>query len=158
MSAVDTDDDSEFHWDQTVNELKDGCDPISEALGTPPMVHERATVPAPVHEGVDKNAEEDYRTVRHNLMQIIEDGGSAIEGLLKVAHESESPRAYEVLATYLKNLTDVNKDLMALHETKAKIETEKAKRDGVGTPDSVTNNNVFVGSTEELQAYLEKQK
>ena len=136
------------HWD----------DPISDALGTPPMVYERAHVPAPTHEGVDKNADEDYKKVRHNLMQIIEDGSSAIDGLLKVAQESESPRAYEVLATYLKNLTDVNKDLMALHETKAKIETEKAKRDGVGTPDNVTNNNVFVGSTEELQAYLEQQK
>jgi hypothetical protein len=171
MSAADDDFDHEYHWDGVIKNMQEAHeeaqregDAISEFLDTPPMVFERERVPVPVDMGDEQNAKDDMDEVRHNLKQLIADGSGAIEGLLKVAQESESPRAYEVLATYLKQLTEMNKDLVGLHETKSKMETEKAKRAGLGGRSGDdpgqprTTNNIFVGSTEELQAYLEKQR
>ena len=79
-----------------------------------------------------------------------------MDSLAKVAKESESPRAYEVLGGYLKTLAEVNKQLMDLHKVKRDI-TPQSGEGETGTG-GTTNNNVFVGSTEELQKYLESQK
>ena len=69
--------------------------------------------------------------------------------LAELARESEQPRAFEVLSTTITNLGDVTKNLMDLQKTKkdlTKEETDEARR--------VTNNNVFVGSTTDLQRML----
>ncbi len=130
-------------------------DAISNFLDTPPQVVEpRNIVEKPQERGLDQNAQDDYEEVRGNLKQIIQDGGDAVDSLTKVAKESESPRAYEVLGGYLKTLADVNKQLMDLHKQKRDITPNEGEDVGKGT----TNNNLFVGSTEELQKFLESQK
>lgn len=164
MSANNVDIDQEFSIDQMIRDMRDSVqastvpdDAISKELDTSPIVYERHLVPQCEDKGLENNTNEDYSEVRQNLKQIIADGERAVSGLAKVASESESPRAYEVLGGYLKTLAEVNKQLIDLHETKAKIETEQAKaKSGGGTP--ITNNNVFVGSTEDLQRYLENQQ
>jgi hypothetical protein len=151
--AVDEDTDYEHNYDVDL-----AGDAISDFLDTPPAtLHERTFVDKPVEKGLDQNAQDDYEEVRGNLKQIIQDGGDAVDGLSKIAKESESPRAYEVLGGYLKTLADVNKQLMDLHKQKREI-TPKSGGDGDTGESGVTNNNVFVGSTEELQKYLESQK
>lgn len=156
IPAVDKDEDYEYEHD--VIEHEAGDDAISEFLDTPPAtIHDRTIVEKPEEKGVDQNAQDDYEEVRGNLKQIIQDGSDAVEGLSKIAQESESPRAYEVLGGYLKTLADVNKQLMDLHKQRKDITPSKGG-DGEGGEGGVTNNNVFVGSTEELQKYLESQK
>ena len=73
---------------------------------------------------VDLN--KDYGSVRKNLKQIINAGGDAIEGILTVASETESPRAYEVAAQMIKNVADVNKDLIEIHNKMKQINKEVA--------------------------------
>lgn len=93
----------------------------------------------------DQNA--DYAEVRDNLKNIIGTGLNAIDGILSVASEGESPRAYEVVSQLIKSVTDANKDLIGLHEQMKKLDEDTGGR----SSGPVTNNSIFVGSTKELQ-------
>ena len=92
--------------------------------------------------------ENDYKYARENFYNVIEKGTQALEDMLDVAKASEHPRAYEVVSTLMKTLVDANKDLVAMGERKTKIEEPTANAN------RVTNNNLFVGSTSELQQML----
>ena len=96
----------------------------------------------------------DYNLVRKNLKDIIDTGNTAIDGILTVASETESPRAYEVAAQMIKNVADVNKDLIEMHNKMKQIR----KEDGVQKAQNITNNSLFVGSTQELQKLLKQQR
>ena len=103
--------------------------------------------------GESLDLKKDYRSVRTNLHDIIDRGNNAIDGILQVASEGESPRAYEVAAQMIKTVADANKDLIELHEKMKKIrsDTPQAQR-------NVTNNSLFVGSTKELQDLVKTHK
>ena len=93
----------------------------------------------------------DYTEVRENLKDVIENSKIAIDGILKVAAESDSPRAYEVVSQLLKTSTEANKDLLDVHKQMKDLEKDDAQK-------RVTNNNAFfVGSTKELQDLVNKQ-
>jgi len=96
----------------------------------------------------------DYHLVRKNLKEIIDTGNTAIDGILTVASETESPRAYEVAAQMIKNVADVNKDLLEMHNKMKQIR----KEDSGQKANNITNNSLFVGSTQELQKLLKQQK
>lgn len=96
---------------------------------------------------LDKRA--DYAEVRSNLKEIIGTGMSAIDGILQVASEGESPRAYEVVSQLIKSVTEANKDLIGLHQQMKDI--NKDSGDSSQKASSITNNSIFVGSTKDLQ-------
>lgn len=112
----------------------------------------------PTEEEQPENKDFDYARV--NLYSIIEKGKEALEGALRVAEQSENPRAYEVVGSLLKNMADINKQLINLGEDKEKV---KAVRKGnIGTngaaPAQVTNNTaVFVGSSADLSKLIKDQ-
>lgn len=92
----------------------------------------------------------DYGEVRENLKDIIENSKVAMDGILKVASESDSPRAYEVVSQLLKTSTEANKELLDVHKQMKDLEKDETKK-------QVTNNAFFVGSTKELQDMIAKQ-
>jgi hypothetical protein len=92
----------------------------------------------------------DYEYSRGQLYSIIEKGQEAINGILELAQESDSPRAYEVAGQLIKSVGDVTDKLLDLQK---KIKDINKEEKGV-TPTSVTNNAVFFGSTTELQKFL----
>ena len=94
--------------------------------------------------------ENDYKYARENFYNVIEKGTDALEQMLDVAKASEHPRAYEVVSTIMKTLVDANKDLVSMGDKKRKEEPTEDKK--------VTNNNLFVGSTAELQQLLKDVK
>ena len=81
---------------------------------------------------------------RSTYYQLINQGTLAIDGILEVARESQHPRAYEVAATLIKNMSEVTEKLMVLQKQKKDLSGETAQ----------TNVNVdkaiFVGSTADL--------
>ncbi len=89
----------------------------------------------------------DYADVRSNLKNIIDSGMNAIDGILAVASEGESPRAYEVVSQLIKSVSEANKDLIGLHQQMKELEKELPSQ----SAGSITNNSIFVGSTKELQ-------
>lgn len=97
-----------------------------------------------------KNDEEvvqyDYTTTRTNLHSLLIQGQEALNSAVKVAVQSESPRSFEVVSNMIKQLADINLQLMDLTEKKQKL-TQK-KEDCSAT--NITNNAIFVGSTNEL--------
>ncbi len=97
------------------------------------------------------NPAQRFELARKNLQELAKKGNKALDELIMLAKNSEHPRAYEVVATLIKTLADTNKDL--LETRKRKIDIDKAR--GVqndGSPKTV-NNNLFVGSTAELQKF-----
>lgn len=91
----------------------------------------------------------DYKYARENFMDIIEKGTRALDDLLDVATQSQHPRAYEVLATTMKTLIDANKDFVELSRKKQELENPKQQESS-----SNVTNNLFVGSTADLQKML----
>ena len=76
----------------------------------------------------------------------MEKGKDALDTMVEVARESYHPRAYEVLSGMMKNMADINDKLMDLNKKNKDINKEDIKQ--------VTNNNVFLGSTADLQKLL----
>ncbi len=108
-------------------------------------------LPAPVKNrpvDLDKDVKDDYEFSRKTYKDLIYTGTRSMDVLAELARESEHPRAFEVLSQTIKNLGDVTKNLMDLQKSKKDltVEDENAKQ--------VTNNNVFVGSTTDLQRML----
>jgi hypothetical protein len=99
--------------------------------------------------------DDDFSFARKNLRELIVKGSTAIDEILFVAKESEHPRAFEVASNFLKNLSELNKDLLQLSKTKKEIEGRDARLKG---GDINVEKAVFVGSTNELSKLLKKQK
>ncbi len=97
------------------------------------------------------DSDSDFQYARENLYNLIERGQDGLDELLEIAKASQHPRAFEVVGQLVDKLTTTNKELLNLHKSKKDIKTEK------GGPTSV-NNNLFVGSTAELQKFLKKEK
>jgi len=92
----------------------------------------------------------DYDFSRDQYHNLIEKGNDALEELLSIAKEGEQPRAFEVAVQMINSLAATTKELLILQKTKKEVEDTK-------TP--VRNeNNLFVGSTKELQELLEMKK
>lgn len=136
-------------------------DNLSNALGMNPLVVEEEQkqqeeiLPAVVEEETD--AERDFEMARKNLQDLAKKGGNALDELILLAKNSEQPRAFEVVSTLIKALADTNKDLLDIR--KKKIDIDKAR--GIVKTDeggkTITNNNLFVGSTAELQKFLKER-
>ena len=97
----------------------------------------------------------DYVESRKNYYDLIEKGQEAIDGILDFAKESEHPRAYEVAAQLIKNVSEVNTQLIDLQKKMQDL------RDSKSIPNNVTNaieNAVFIGSTSELQKLIKGNK
>ena len=93
----------------------------------------------------------DYDYTRGNLYSLIEKGQEAINGIMEVAGESASPRAYEVAGQLIKSVADSTDKLMDLQKKMKDIDEENTK-----TQNNVTNNALFVGSTSELSKLLKQ--
>ena len=119
---------------------------LSEVLDVEPIQFE--TLPVEIKTPVEDDAE----FARQNIRELITKGNVAMDNLLHVAKESEHPRAYEVAAALIKNLSDLNKDL---------LEVQKRKKDLTGESQNAKNINVdkaiFVGSTTELVKFLKNK-
>lgn len=97
--------------------------------------------------------ESDYEYTRSNLYDLIDTGKHAISGILSVANESQHPRAYEVAANMIKNLSDVTEKLMILQKQQQDLKPKEA-----AAPTNINvDKAVFVGSTAELLKKLKNE-
>jgi predicted transcriptional regulator len=98
----------------------------------------------------DSNQQNDYNYSRETYYELIEKGKDALDNMIDVARESEHPRAYEVLAGLLKNVSDVNDKLMELNKKQKALEQQNATK-------QVENqqNNFYIGSSADIQRLLQ---
>jgi len=127
-------------------------DPIDKALNISDTDIVPSKKQSPRKDEIAKinEVEKDYEYTRANLYSIIEKGQEAINGIMEVAGESASPRAYEVAGQLIKSVADTTDKLMDLQK-KVKDVNEDAPK-----TNNVTNNALFVGSTSELSKMLKK--
>jgi hypothetical protein len=100
----------------------------------------------------DDKTENDFNITRKNLKELIDRGSEAIDGILKIASEGDQPRAYEVAATLIKTVAEVNTDLMDLHKKMADMDKTEVN------VNNTTNNAIYVGSTLELQDLINNDR
>lgn len=105
----------------------------------------------------NKEIDKDFNAARDNLYSLLKSGQDALQDALAIARQSEHPRAFEVVGNLMKQLADINEQILNLHAKKQRIETPiKAKDEDSGK--KVTNNAIFVGSTSELSKLIENMK
>ena len=121
---------------------------LSEVLDVEPIGSTELLPATPV-----TKVDDDADFARDNIRTLIEKGNLAVDGILHVAKESEHPRAYEVAANLIKNLSDLNKDLMEIQKRKKDL-APQSQRSG----DINVDKAVFVGSTTELVKFLKSNK
>ncbi len=120
-------------------------DPLARTFDLAPIEIANQVVPY----NTNKKINDDFEFARANLIAAIDKGQEALSGILDVATMSQHPRSYEVVATLVKAVSDANKDLLELQKRHKELTDEP-------TGPSTINNNLFVGSTAELQKLLKK--
>ena len=128
--------------------MKKGYDSLNNTFNTDGSVEVDAIVKADEAPKVDE-VKKDYDYTRGNLYSLIEKGQEAINGIMEVAGETASPRAYEVAGQLIKSVADTTDKLADLHKKVKEIEEDNPKKQN-----TVTNNALFVGSTSELSKML----
>ena len=123
-------------------------DSLNDTFNTDGSVEVDAIVKADEVTKVDE-VKKDYDYTRGNLYSLIEKGQEAINGIMEVAGEPASPRAYEVAGQLIKSVADTTDKLADLHKKVKDIEEDNPKKQS-----TVTNNALFVGSTSELSKML----
>lgn len=140
-------------FDENMSEIFD-TDPINKQIEQLPIVQEEPQLLDP--KGVDKILQDDlmkdYEASRRALRDIVNKGNNAIDDILEIARESEHPRAFEVAATMIKNVAEVNEKLINL---------QKQMKDITGAKNQAQLNvgkaAIFVGSTAELSKMIKNE-
>jgi len=122
---------------------------LSEVLDVEPIDYQTTEIVQ-----VKTPVEDDAEFARTNIRDLISKGNNAIDNLLQVATASEHPRAYEVAAGLIKNLADLNKDLLEIQKRKRDFDPTQTK----GNLTTNIDKAVFVGSTTELVKFLKNNK
>lgn len=94
----------------------------------------------------DGDINNDYQYARENLYNLIERGNDALEGILELAKEMEHPRAYEVASGLIKNVSETTMELLKMQKELKSLKEGDSPKTNV--------NNLYVGSTAELQEML----
>ena len=127
-------------------------DPIDEALNISSDIVEVEKAPIKKEKPQVDDIKKDYEYTRANLYSLIEKGQEAINGIMELAGESASPRAYEVAGQLIKSVADTTDKLADLQKKLKDLEEDTTKKG----PNNVTNNALFVGSTSELSKLLKQ--
>ena len=126
---------------------------LSEIFDVEPIQEQTVeTLPVVIEDSVNQ-VDADAEFARNNMRELISNGNKALTDLASVANQSESPRAYEVLATMMKNLAEMNKDLLELQKRKRELAPQSESTKGVNIDKAV-----FVGSTTELLKMIKSNK
>lgn len=124
-------------------------DAINKALDLVPYEEQKTNL---VKVEVDEEASGDIEYARQNLYDVVSTASEAVDDMVAIARQSQHPKAYEVLNSVLKTKADVAMNLADLQMKKMRL---RSQHNNPQNPDGQTiNNNLFVGSTAELQQML----
>jgi len=126
--------------------------PIYNALNLSPVADPVKEIVAKAH---DDSARNDFEMARGNIHEVIQNGTYAMEKLAQIADSSQHPRAFEVLAKLMDTMLQANKDLMELQK---QIRSISAADSPTNEQAKQVTNNLFVGSTSDLQKVIEDMK
>lgn len=138
------------NFEKSMSEIFD-VEPKSQSVTTVTPTPVASVVPTD-NSNLDKDLDKDYEESRKVLKDLVRKGNDAIEHLLAIATDTEHPRAFEVVATLIKNTAEANEKLMTMQKAVRDMKNIKAK-EGV-----TVDKAIFVGSTAELNKLLKGKK
>lgn len=126
---------------------------ISESLGADFKPSEVKTEIIKKEESVvDAKVDTDFEYARRNLRELIEKGKASLDNAISLADSLDQPRGFEVVSAFAKQLAEMNKDLLDLHQQKKNINKENI------TVNNKTTNAIYVGSTSDLQDIVNQSR
>ena len=133
--------------------MPNNYDKLDEALNIKSEIVEveKDTPIVKVETSNHNDIKKDYEYTRANLYSLIEKGQEAINGIMELAGDGGSPRAYEVAGQLIKSVADTTDKLIDLQKKLKDVQEDNTK-----VSNNVTNNAVFVGSTSELSKLLKQ--
>lgn len=139
-----------------MNEEENNDDPIGKALGLDPIENKVDNMVSNlIADAHNDSAKTDFEAARANIHNLIENGNEAMHKLAQIAESSQHPRAFEVLAKLMDTMLNANEKLLTLQ---SKIREIDASDSPINEKAKTINNNLFVGSTAELQKVLKDMK
>ena len=123
---------------------------------TPEIITQQGDVIVPEQGNTEKNIDYDYEKTRANLHSLLQQGQDALYHALEIAKQAETPRHFEVVSNMIKNLADVNYQLLDLSDKRKKMSPVTKQQES--SPQQVTNNAIFVGSTADLNKMLQNMR
>ena len=129
-------------------------DPIGKSLGLPTYTNETA-VSTIIAAAKNDSAKEDFTFARANMREVIQNGSDAIERMAQIADQSQNARDFEVLSNLMTTVANASEKLLRIQ--KAIREIDRTDQPHNEEAKQVTN-NLFVGSTTELQKILSDLK
>lgn len=98
---------------------------------------------------------DDSTFARDNIKKLIEKGNNALDELIVLAKEEQTPRAFEVIAGLIDNMAKLNKDLLEIHKRESElVDKTTSKSQNINVDKAV----VFTGSTTELLKIIKQNK
>jgi len=135
---------------------KMGLVPLDEALGKLP---ESKVINVEVAQqekaDIQSKLNDDYNFARTNLRDLIEIGMTVAADAASVAQQSADANTYASVAKVITSMVDANQKLLNLTKQKYELTPEPAEQ--AEKPGNITN-NLFVGSTSELQKMIEERQ
>jgi hypothetical protein len=126
---------------------------MADIFDVVPTVVEKPSVPVTkepsVSKGLESDLDADYLESRRTYKELIEKGNQAIDHLLAIASETEHPRAFEVVATLIKNTSEANEKLLNMQKAMREMKGMKNSESKV-----TVDKAIFVGSTSELSKLI----
>lgn len=145
MKTFDKDFETIFDLNPTLEEFSDI---VTDTTFVDTSNSTELSVSVEPHSNVESTIESDVEFARRNIRKLIIKGHDAIDEILNIAKDSEHPRAFEVAANFIKNISDLNKDLLEIQKRKHELIIPRETKNSSG--DINVNQAVFVGSTKEL--------
>ena len=126
---------------------------LSEIFDVEPIREEPKveTLSAVVEYADPVNADAEF--ARDNIRELVTQGNQAVNELMLIARDGQHPRAFEVLSGLMKNLADMNKDLLEIQKRKKDLAPKAEAQNNLSIDKAV-----FVGSTAQLVKMLKNQK
>lgn len=150
-----------MHTQEEQQKAQSILDSLTEALNMAPMVVQKEEPEEVASAAANKRAEsleDDFEYARRNIKKTIDDATASLQQLMLIARQSEHPRAFEVVSTYVNTLVTANQSLLDLYKKRATADGSIGKKAAASAPSIGQQNNVFVGTTDELDALLASRK
>jgi len=101
----------------------------------------------------ETDLEADYELARKTYRDLIETGNKSLVQLVQIAQNTEIPRAYEVIATFIKTMSETTNDFYNIQKTKKQIQFLDTDKAGIKVDKAV-----FVGSPADLLREIKKNR
>lgn len=98
----------------------------------------------------DDTLNQDFQKARLSINSILDTSELALDRLMDVVKDTDSPRAFEVAATLISTISNASKDLLEVHERIRKLKQHSVTSQNPGNQTNIQNNIVFKGTSKDL--------